>query len=103
MPNSGTKLRFCLRNSQQWRNYVEEKKATRVFSSQTHRLLCLPANRRELRDDGQVHQRVLSTVGRLEALQASGQLDSLLRSGLRFCQKLAVIDAHAAARPNRWR
>jgi hypothetical protein len=50
------------------------------------------------RDDGQVHQRVLSTVGRLDALQASGQLESLLRSGLRFCQKLAVIDAHAAGR-----
>ena len=48
------------------------------------------------RDGGQVHQRVLSTVGRLEALQASGQLESLLRSGLRFCQKLTVIDAHAA-------
>ena len=48
------------------------------------------------RDDGQVHQRVLSTVGRLDALQASGQLESLVRSGLRFCQKLAVIDAHAA-------
>jgi hypothetical protein len=29
------------------------------------------------RDDGQVHQRVLSTVGRLDALQASGQLESL--------------------------
>jgi hypothetical protein len=48
------------------------------------------------RDGGQVHQRVLSPVGRLEALQASGQLEALLRSGLRFCQKLTVIDAHAA-------
>ena len=46
-PNSRTKLRFCLRNNQPWRNYVEEKKATRVFSSQTHRLLCLAANRGE--------------------------------------------------------
>jgi len=48
------------------------------------------------RDQGQVRQRVLSTVGRLDALQAAGQLDALMRSGLRFCQKLAVIDAHAA-------
>jgi hypothetical protein len=48
------------------------------------------------RDQGQVHQRVLSTVGRLDVLQATGQLDNLLRSGLRFCEKLAVIDAHAA-------
>src|SRR5664280_466307 len=48
------------------------------------------------REQGQVRQRVLSTVGRLDALQASGQLDTLMRSGLRFCEKLAVIDAHAA-------
>src|SRR5271157_2626357 len=48
------------------------------------------------RDTDQVHQRVLSTVGRLEALQAGGQLEALLRSGLRCCQKLTVMDAHAA-------
>jgi len=48
------------------------------------------------RQQGRVQQRVLSTVGRLDVLQASGQLDALLRSGLRFCQRLAVIDAHAA-------
>jgi hypothetical protein len=48
------------------------------------------------REKGQVHQRVLSTVGRLDVLQGTGQLDSLMRSGLRFCEKLAVIDAHAA-------
>jgi len=48
------------------------------------------------RENGQVHQRVLSTVGRLDTLQATGQLDALMRSGLRFCEKLAVIDAHAA-------
>jgi Transposase DDE domain len=48
------------------------------------------------REKGRVQQRVLSTVGRLDVLQASGQLDALMRSGLRFCQKLAVIDAHAA-------
>jgi hypothetical protein len=48
------------------------------------------------REQGQVRQRVLSTVGRLDTLQATGQLDTLMRSGLRFCEKLAVIDAHAA-------
>lgn len=48
------------------------------------------------RQDQRVHQRVLSTLGRLDVLQSSGQLDALLRSGLRFSQKLAVIDAHAA-------
>jgi Transposase DDE domain len=48
------------------------------------------------RERGRVHQRVLSTVGRLDTLQATGQLEALMRSGLRFCEKLAVIDAHAA-------
>jgi hypothetical protein len=48
------------------------------------------------RERGRVQQRVLSTVGRLDVLQASGQLEALMRSGLRFCEKLAVIDAHAA-------
>lgn len=48
------------------------------------------------RDHGRVQQRVLSTLGRLDVLQSTGQLDSLLRSGLRFSQKLAVVDAHAA-------
>jgi len=48
------------------------------------------------REKGQVRQRVMSTVGRLDVLQATGQLETLMRSGLRFCDKLAVIDAHAA-------
>jgi hypothetical protein len=50
------------------------------------------------REKGQVHQRVLSTVGRLDVLQTTGQLETLMRSGLRFCEKLAVIDAHAAGK-----
>lgn len=48
------------------------------------------------RQKRQVHQRVLTTVGRLDVLQATGQLETLMRSGLRFCEKLAVLDAHAA-------
>jgi hypothetical protein len=48
------------------------------------------------REGSQVHQRVLSTLGRLDVLQASGQLEGLMRSGLRFCEKMAVIDAHTA-------
>jgi hypothetical protein len=48
------------------------------------------------RDQGTVRQRVVTTVGRLDVLQTSGQLEALVRSGLRFCEKLAVIDAHAA-------
>ena len=48
------------------------------------------------REKGQVRQRVMSTLGRLDLLQATGQLETLMRSGLRFCDQLAVIDAHAA-------
>lgn len=48
------------------------------------------------REKGQVHQRVLSTLGRLDVLQAAGQLEKLMRSGLRFCEQLTIIDAHAA-------
>jgi Transposase DDE domain len=49
------------------------------------------------RENSQVHQRVLSTLGRLDVLQSTGQLEALMRSGMRFCEKMAVIDAHAAA------
>ena len=36
------------------------------------------------------------SLGRLDALQASGQLDALLRSGLRLSRRLVVLDAQAA-------
>ena len=49
-----------------------------------------------LRQNGGVHQRVLSTLGRLDVLQAGGHLQGLMRSGLRLCEQIAVIDAHAA-------
>jgi hypothetical protein len=45
---------------------------------------------------GKVRQRILTTLGRLDVLQASGQLERLLRSGLRYCETIRVIDAHAA-------
>ncbi len=41
-----------------------------------------------------VVQHVKATLGRLDILQETGQLDSLLRSGLRFSQQLLVLDAH---------
>jgi len=44
--------------------------------------------------NGKVVQSVKATLGRLDILQKTGQLDSLLRSGLRFAQKLLVLDAH---------
>jgi hypothetical protein len=45
---------------------------------------------------GKVRQRILTTLGRLDVLQANGQLERLLRSGLRYCETIRVIDAHAA-------
>ena len=48
------------------------------------------------REGKSVRQRFLATVGRLDILQHSGQLEGLIRSGARFCEKLAVIDAHNA-------
>jgi len=46
------------------------------------------------RVDGKVVQKIKASLGRLDILQQTGQLDSLLRSGLRFSQQLLVLDAH---------
>jgi Transposase DDE domain len=42
---------------------------------------------------GQVRQRVIATLGRLDALAASGQLERLLRSGARFATQAMVLSA----------
>jgi Transposase DDE domain len=42
---------------------------------------------------GQVRQRVVATLGRLDALQASGQLERLVRSGARFATRAMVVAA----------
>jgi hypothetical protein len=47
------------------------------------------------RQGEKVIQHVRANLGRLDILQSSGKLDSLLRSGLRFSKKLLVLDAHA--------
>ncbi len=44
--------------------------------------------------DGRPRQTVLVTLGRLEELQAAGQIDALLSSGSRFADKLLVLSAH---------
>jgi len=53
---------------------------------------------RSYRDAGVVKQQTVLSLGRLDALQASGQLDALLRSGLRLSRRLAVLDAQAVGR-----
>src|ERR1700746_1820252 len=49
-----------------------------------------------VRQGEKVRQQVFGTWGRLDELKASGRLEALIRSGLRHCEKLALIDAHAA-------
>ena len=51
---------------------------------------------RSQREGGRVRQQVMSTLGRLDVLQATGQMDRLIRSGLRYCETIRVLDAHAA-------
>jgi hypothetical protein len=51
---------------------------------------------RSYRDGRAVKQQTLLSLGRLDSLQASGQLDALLRSGLRLSRRLGVLDAQAA-------
>src|SRR5262250_3390802 len=46
-------------------------------------------------DGGRTKQRVLATLGRLDHLQASGQLDALLASGARFAQQALLLSAQA--------
>jgi len=46
-------------------------------------------------EEGRARQRVIATLGRLDQLQASGELDGLLRSGARFADAVMVLEAHA--------
>lgn len=45
-------------------------------------------------EDGKSRQKVLLTVGRLDELHESGQLDALLESGGRLAESLLVLSAH---------
>jgi Transposase DDE domain len=45
------------------------------------------------REGDQVRQQVIATLGRFDELQASGQLERLLRSGARFSAKAMVLSA----------
>jgi hypothetical protein len=65
----------------------------RVKSTGSYRYLQIVQS---VRQGQKVRQRVLGTLGRLDELKASGQLDALILSGLRHCERFAVIDAHAA-------
>jgi hypothetical protein len=45
-------------------------------------------------EHGQSKQRVIATVGRLDQLRQSGQLDGLLQSGAKFAEAVMVLSAH---------
>jgi len=45
--------------------------------------------------NGRPKQRVIATLGRLDQLQQTGQLDALLVSGARLAQSVLVLSAHA--------
>jgi hypothetical protein len=46
------------------------------------------------RSGGKIQQRVIATLGRLEELQSSGQIDALLCSGARFAEAVMLLGAH---------
>jgi hypothetical protein len=48
------------------------------------------------REGEQVRQQVIATLGRLDELRASGQLERLLRSGARFAAQAVVLGAAAS-------
>jgi hypothetical protein len=46
-------------------------------------------------ESGRPRQRVIATLGRLDQLQPTGQLDALLASGARLAQSVLLLSAHA--------
>jgi transposase len=49
-------------------------------------------------EGGRTRQRVVATLGRLDQLQESGQLDALLASGARLARSVLVLSEHAQGR-----
>jgi transposase len=49
---------------------------------------------RNRREEGKVKQDVVGTIGRIDLLKESGAIDSLLRSGARFSEGLALLDIY---------
>lgn len=47
------------------------------------------------RVDGKPKQRVIASLGRIDRLEESGQLESIIRSAARFSEKVIVLTAHA--------
>lgn len=56
-----------------------------------HHYLQVVENRRV---EGKVTQRVLMSLGRLDAIQEQGKFDALLASGVKFAKNLCILDLH---------
>ena len=72
----------------------------RVKKAGPYQYLQIVENRREGR---KTRQRVIATVGRMDELEARGQIENLVRSLSRFSEKLLLVlsgkcDAHASAK-----
>lgn len=63
----------------------------RTKKSGPREYLQIVKNRRE---GGKVRQEVLATMGRVDELKRTGALDNLLRSGIKYSEKLALVDGH---------
>ena len=63
----------------------------RVKNSGSRQYLQIVEN---FREQGRVRQRVLTTLGRLDELRRSGQLDGLLASGARFAEHVLLLTEH---------
>jgi len=48
------------------------------------------------RVEGKVRQQVLGTLGRLDVLQKTGQLDGVIASLSRYAREVAVLDANGS-------
>src|SRR5271166_5861748 len=55
-----------------------------------------------VREGKKVRQQVIATLGRLDLLEASGQLERLMRSGLRLAKVLVSSTPMRLVRSNRW-
>jgi hypothetical protein len=67
----------------------------RMKKSGTYQYLQIVHNERV---NGRVKQHVIATLGRLDVLQKTGQLDALLASCARFAEHTAVLTAHRQGR-----
>jgi len=69
---------------------MEDAMFARIKKTGSYQYLQIVHNERL---DGKVQQRVIATLGRLDLLQSTGELDALLESCARFAQHTAVLNA----------